>query len=75
MRPRQGPTVHHHAQDAFKRAGSVLVRLALLPVLCEAVVDGWLFYWCACSLTAGGHREAAWLGHPLRLCSMYWLKQ
>lgn len=32
-------------KKAFKRAGKVVLRLALLPMLAEAVVDSWCFYW------------------------------
>lgn len=30
---------------AFARAGKVVVRLALVPMLCEALVDGGCYYW------------------------------
>lgn len=41
---------------AFARAGKVVVRLAFIPMLCEALVDGGCYYWCvmfhlACILT------------------------
>ncbi|KAK9814951.1 hypothetical protein WJX73_002939 [Symbiochloris irregularis] len=32
-------------KSAFRRAGSVVVRLALVPMLSEAVVDSWCYYW------------------------------
>eukprot|EP00891_Asterochloris_glomerata_P004958 jgi/Astpho2/4958/e_gw1.00070.58.1_t len=43
---------------AFNRAPLVVLRLALVPMLCEAVVDSWLYYWLfkmpiALSFTAG----------------------
>ena len=34
-------------KNAFKRAGRVVLSLALVPVICEAVVDGFCFYWCS----------------------------
>lgn len=30
---------------AFARAGKVVLRLALVPMLCEALVDGGCYYW------------------------------
>ena len=33
-------------KNAFKRAGRVVLSLALVPVICEAIVDGFCFYWC-----------------------------
>ena len=30
---------------AFARAGKVVLRLALIPMLCEALVDGGCYYW------------------------------
>lgn len=30
---------------AFVRAGKVVLRLALIPMLCEAIVDGGCYYW------------------------------
>ncbi|KAL3134630.1 hypothetical protein ABBQ32_007644 [Trebouxia sp. C0010 RCD-2024] len=43
---------------AFARAGKVVLRLALIPMLCEALVDGGCYYWLfgmpiALALTAG----------------------
>ena len=32
-------------KNAFKRAGRVVLSLALVPVICEAIVDGFCFYW------------------------------
>ena len=32
-------------KKAFKRAGKVVLRLALVPMVCEAVVDSMCFYW------------------------------
>ena len=41
---------------AFVRAGKVVLRLALIPMLCESLVDGGCYYWSvvvhfACTLT------------------------
>ena len=30
---------------AFARAGKVVLRLALIPMLCEALVDAGCYYW------------------------------
>lgn len=32
-------------KQAFRRAWSVLLRLAVVPMVCEAVVDSLCFWW------------------------------
>ena len=45
-------------KKAFRAAGRVVLRLALMPMLCEAVVDSICFYWwrlpCVCLLAHAG---------------------
>ena len=45
----------------------VVLRLALVPMLCEAVVDSWLYYWWVIATIFGSSR--CWHGTPPEQCN------
>ena len=58
---------HHLADRLSLLPCSVVLRLALVPMLCEAVVDSWLYYWWVRAIVFDF--SCCWHGNPPEHCN------
>ena len=58
---------HHLADMPSLLHCRVVLRLALVPMLCEAVVDSWLYYWWVTAIVSDF--SCCWHGTPPEQCN------